>query len=382
MHNHSKPDPVTLLKKYTPPSWLGTSIPSQHIPKHKFNLSISNTPINPWYLKEIEDTNFKFFIKREDLNGSILGGNKIKKLEFSLAKAVENNCNHIITTGSIVSNHCRTTALVCAQLGLKCTMLQNTEENPENIYNKGNLLLSLMTDANCLMIPKNKSIEEVNVLLQQTVEKIEKSSDDKTFSILRGGTQADGFFSGIQLFDELIPTLLEEEITDIVCTSGSGGTAISLALANRIWYENGQNNPEIKMHGVRIWGDKNDGQKILKHEMESLDLDYNKYSDIITYHDDYCRAGYGISNKKIEDLILSSMKHTGVALCTTYTGKTAQGMVDMALNTPEKFKGKNVMLIHTGGIPGLWGDDQLHRAVRKQMEESVKIQNFDEFMAK
>ena len=381
----TNPLATSLLETYTPPTWLKNSISAEFVPKQKLNLSMKNTPIHPWNLKEIEQTDFKFFIKREDLNESILGGNKIKKLEFSLAKAIEENCNHVITTGTIVSNHCRTTAIVCAKLGLKCTMLQQTDEDDsEKIIDtglKGNLLLSMMTDANCIMIPKKKSVSEVNDMLDEAREKIEMFNGDKTFMILRGGTQMNAIFSGIELFKELIPTLEKEEITDICVTSGSGGTGVSLALANRIWYENSENaqKRKIQVHGIRVWGDNSDGARILKTELHDLNLPYEQYKNIITYHDDYCKAGYGVSNPNVEKLALSAMKHTGVALCTTYTGKAAQGMVDMVNKCPEKFSGKRILFVHTGGIPGLWGDDSLCKAVQADTKNSNnKIQTFDQ----
>lgn len=116
-----------LISKYVAPTWASSVIPAKHIPTERLNLSLKNTPINEWNLPGKPD-NFNLYIKREDLNGSILGGNKIKKLEFSIAKAIKNNCNHIITTGTALSNHCRTTALACSQLGLKCTLLQTTDK--------------------------------------------------------------------------------------------------------------------------------------------------------------------------------------------------------------------------------------------------------------
>ena len=150
-----------------------------------------------------------------------------------------------------------------------------------------------------------------------------------------------------------------DKITDIVCTSGSGGTAISLALASRL---SGRN---IKVHGVRIWGNNQNGEEILRKELEEIGLEWEKYSDILTYHDQYVGGAYGVSSPEIEELVLDSMKFTGVGLCTTYTGKTAFGMTDLMRTRPEVFQGKNVLFIHTGGVPGLWGDDNLHKAVGK-----------------
>ncbi|NTW08171.1 MAG: pyridoxal-phosphate dependent enzyme, partial [Anaerolineaceae bacterium] len=54
----------------------------------------------------------KIFIKRDDLTGEGLGGNKIRKLEYLLAEAQANGAKCLITTGAAQSNHARQTAAV------------------------------------------------------------------------------------------------------------------------------------------------------------------------------------------------------------------------------------------------------------------------------
>jgi len=56
----------------------------------------------------------RIWIKRDDLTGSVLTGNKIRKLEFTLAQAQSEGCDAIVTCGGVQSNHCRATALLCA----------------------------------------------------------------------------------------------------------------------------------------------------------------------------------------------------------------------------------------------------------------------------
>lgn len=65
----------------------------------------------------------KAWIKRDDLTHAEYGGNKIRKLEFILAEARAQGCNHIITFGAIGTNHGVATAMLCHKLGLRCTVL-------------------------------------------------------------------------------------------------------------------------------------------------------------------------------------------------------------------------------------------------------------------
>jgi len=290
-----------------------------------------------------------------------------------MARAIQDGCDHILTTGTLLSNHCRTTAIACSILGLKCTLLQTTNKQPREILTKGNILLSLMSDAECVLLPGETSREEVNVLLDKAFDKL-KRENSKPYMILRGGTQGDAIFSYIEIFREMLtqPEFIAANISDIVVTSGSGGTAISLALASRL---SGRN---IKIHAIRVWGNNTIGDEILREELKSIDLDYDEYKDIIHYYDQYVGEGYGVSNPKIDDLVMSSMSTTGIPICTTYTGKATYGMLDLMHSKPEVFQGKNVMFMHTGGVPGLWGDENLHKKVESVIDDG-RIVTSDKF---
>ena len=69
----------------------------------------------------------QLWIKRDDISASDYGGNKIRKLEFLLAAARQNNCTHVITYGGFGSNHALATAINCQKLGLKCVTILTPE---------------------------------------------------------------------------------------------------------------------------------------------------------------------------------------------------------------------------------------------------------------
>jgi D-cysteine desulfhydrase len=65
----------------------------------------------------------ELWVKRDDLTGMGLSGNKVRKLEFLLADARAQGATAVVTCGGIQSNHARATALAAAQLGLRCTLV-------------------------------------------------------------------------------------------------------------------------------------------------------------------------------------------------------------------------------------------------------------------
>ncbi|MCE7903403.1 MAG: pyridoxal-phosphate dependent enzyme [Gammaproteobacteria bacterium PRO9] len=59
-------------------------------------------------------------VKRDDLSGTIYGGNKVRKLEYLLADALARGCDAVLTYGATGSNHALATAICARQAGLKC----------------------------------------------------------------------------------------------------------------------------------------------------------------------------------------------------------------------------------------------------------------------
>src|SRR5262249_52409884 len=68
----------------------------------------------------------RVFIKRDDYTGPGFGGNKVRKLEYVLARAVADGAEVVITSGGVKSNHARVTAAMCARLGLRCVLVLNS----------------------------------------------------------------------------------------------------------------------------------------------------------------------------------------------------------------------------------------------------------------
>lgn len=60
------------------------------------------------------------WIKRDDISGAKHGGNKLRKLEFLLADAVDRGCRGVLTYGAVGSNHILSTSLHARELGLEC----------------------------------------------------------------------------------------------------------------------------------------------------------------------------------------------------------------------------------------------------------------------
>ena len=90
------------------------------------------------------------WIKRDEMTGVEVSGNKIRKLEFCIAEAQRQGCDTLITCGGIQSNHCRATAIMGARLGLKVQLILRGEE-PQ--IPSGNLFMDLLAGAEISYLP-------------------------------------------------------------------------------------------------------------------------------------------------------------------------------------------------------------------------------------
>lgn len=120
---------------------------------NKLNLGLFPTPLHK--LKNLSSifSDYQIYIKRDDQTGLASGGNKTRKLEYLIQKALDENCDTVITSGAQQSNHCRQTISAFAVAGLECHLLLGGEE-PKG-YN-GNLLLSHLLGAKIHFTGENR----------------------------------------------------------------------------------------------------------------------------------------------------------------------------------------------------------------------------------
>jgi len=178
------------------------------------------TPIEPLPARYQAFARPKLFIKRDDLTGLGLGGNKTRKLEYLAADALALGCRTLITTGAVQSNHCRQVAAAAARLGLGCILVL-AGEDPRT--RQGNLLLDDLSGAKLLFVPK----DERDQRLQQAFAQAEQDGL-QPYLIPYGGSNPVGVQGYIQAMQELWLQRLEPDW--IVLASSSGGTQAGMVL--------------------------------------------------------------------------------------------------------------------------------------------------------
>src|SRR5688500_16637375 len=89
----------------------------------------------------------RVWVKRDDMTAGAEAGNKIRKLEYLLAAALEQGADTVITCGGFQSNHARATALLARRIGLRPVLLLRTLTTPPPPPSTGNALIDVLAGA-------------------------------------------------------------------------------------------------------------------------------------------------------------------------------------------------------------------------------------------
>ena len=196
-------------------------------------LNLSNLPTPIQRLNRLsEEWGVDLWIKRDDFTGIETSGNKVRKLEYTIAKALEEKAEVVITCGGIQSNHCRSTAAVAARVGIKSHLVLRIDEHPPL---EGNYLLDKILGAEVTFISRKDYSNRRNEIMQGIAESYE-TKGIKAYVIPEGASDGVGNLGYIEAVREI--TKQEKELgidfDTIVCAVGSGGTYSGLFLGAKL----------------------------------------------------------------------------------------------------------------------------------------------------
>lgn len=333
-------------------------------------VQLLNLPTPLEYLKNIsEELGIQLYLKRDDLTGLGTGGNKLRKLEYILKEAQKKGATMLITEGGVQTNHGRLTAAVAAKHNMKCVIV-SVGDYPGEL--SANLLLDRLMGAEVIIKKDDRrpSYQQYQELAGITIKKYEDLGEN-IYYIPLGGSDNIGLLGYYECAIELTKQAADMGIGDarVICAAGSFGTYMGLYCGLR------NEESGLSLTGVAILpiDEHKEGCFIdlFASAKEKYKMKISAGPEDFDIEKDYVRGGYNLPSREVREAVRLMASKEGVLLDPCYTGKCFAAIIDMIKEGKIK-KGEKIIMIHTGGIPGLY--TKHHRvAFERELIDGVTI---------
>lgn len=277
------------------------------------------------------------WVKRDDLAGPGGGGNKIRKLEYTLAEAVAGGATTVLTTGAAQSNHARLTAAAARRVGLRPVLVLGGEQQPL----RGNLLLDAVLGATVVWAGDvdGAGLDE---RARAETDRLTRSGE-RVYVVPFGGSSPVGARGYLRAANELLSQAPDLDV--VVTAVGSGGTMAGLLAglgAQRV-------------AGVHCGAVDDPGERVADLASRVTD-GVSVSARQLTLRTDHVGESYEEPPSTVRDAIALVAHSEGLILDPIYSGRAAAGLVSWVAEGMIR-PGRCTVLLHTGGLPGLFGHD-------------------------
>lgn len=279
---------------------------------------------------EVSNKTITLAIKREDLLHPFISGNKFRKLKYNILKVKELNCDKLVTFGGAYSNHIAAVAFACQESGIQSIGIIRGEELANKVQSNPTLLFAQNCGMKFEFVSRNVY---QNKMSESFISEL-KTRYGNHYLLPEGGTNE----LAIKGCGEII-TDQDSEFDYICCAVGTGGTITGMI--------NSANKNQKILGFSALKGD------FLKDEIRKFAKNSNW--DLVT---DYHFGGYGKVTNDLIGFINQFYVDTKIPLDPVYTGKMVYGIMDL-INTNYFPNGAKILMIHTGGLQGISGMNEL-----------------------
>ena len=295
----------------------------------------------------------RILIKRDDLTGLGLGGNKARKLEYLIADALAKGAHTVITTGAVQSNHARMTAAAACIAGLRCVLVLTSRHAVPPI--EGNLLLDRLFGAEVRFVPAEDPMLAVgrDEEVVADVAREETAAGRIPYVIPVGGSSPVGALGYVSGTDELVRQLEAMKVSPsrLYFGSGSRGTQAGLTLGAKL------SRASYALWGVAV--SAGEAQKVVRamnaanEAATLLDVPIRvERSDLFT-DQGFIGEGYGIPTPLALESIDLLARTEAILLDPVYTSKGFSALL-AHVRAGDVPPADTVVFLHTGGMPALF----------------------------
>jgi len=311
------------------------------------------------------DVDVDLWVKRDDLYGPGVGGNKIRKLEYVVADALQRGCDTLVTTGAVQSNHARLTAVAGAVCGLDVHLVLDGDPVEKS---GGNLVLDRLAGAE-LHFVRTQTWDELNAATEAVADEL-AAAGRRCCVIPVGASMPLGAVGYADAYLELLGQLDEMGVPAeyLVHACGSGGTQGGLLAGRALVAADGVRaaqavpsdaRPHValpRVVGVDVAKSKGElGPVVMEIASGCLEL---VGSDAAVAVDelvlvDGTGPAYGVVTPEGADAITVALRTCGILLDPVYSGKALGALPELVEGGVIR-RGATVVFLHTGGSPALF----------------------------
>lgn len=312
----------------------------------------------------------RLYIKRDDMTGLALGGNKARKLDYIVQYALDNGYTALMTFGGVQTNHGRLTAAAAIRFGLKpILVLKGAKPN----YMSGNLLLDRLMGSDLYFVDTSAAdslpAEEQAAAKQQYVDQCAEAiiadyaaRGEKVLSIPVGGQTVIGSAGYVQAIPEIMRQMEAQNIDAKYLVVGYGSTGTFAGL----WAGAKYYNAPFEVIGIPIEPDFRPVQETVDFINElsrTFEMGFtcsaeDLHLELGPAEAPYGGTGYNEPDSLTEHYIELLARTEAIFLDPCYTGKVFHGFVDLIRGGVISGQ-RGVIFMHTGGSPSLWTKEHL-----------------------
>jgi D-cysteine desulfhydrase family pyridoxal phosphate-dependent enzyme len=299
------------------------------------------TPLHPMP-RLSEELGTDCWIKRDDLTGFAMGGNKVRETEFILADAIQQGSDVMLTAGTYQSNHARMISAAAKRSGLECHLFLSGEVS---VPPTGNLLLDHLADAEIHAV---RTLAERTPAMQAFAKRL-REEGRKPYVVPIGGADeigAHGYLIGFEELNAQIQALPAKPMR-IVFASSSGATYAGLIVGVS------QAGSQIELLGIRTDLNPDDSEEkicaIANSLAKRIHYSHTFRLEDVHLNSDYVGGGFSVPTQDGVKAIKKLWALEGILLEPVYTAKAMAAVID--LTGKGMWKNERIIFIHTGGIP-------------------------------
>ena len=278
------------------------------------------------------------YVKRDDLTGLGLGGNKVRKLEYLLADAKAQGAEVVFTTGGAQSNHAMLTAAAARKLGMMPILILKKRGVTAR---QGNQLLEHLMGVDVRFMDTDDYAD-----IYAEMDRVGRALGKPYYKIPCGGSNALGTLGYVDCAREIRDQGLHFD--HLICAEGSGGTMAGLALGAKLYL------PGTRVTGMMVDSDPFEEitVQLMREAAALLGADVQVSAEDFDLRD-LCGPGYAIPSQEGNAAVAMMAENEGLFLDPVYTGKAFAGLIAMAREGAFKPTDR-VLFLHSGGAGGLF----------------------------